>query len=227
MQPFHASASLPRPVVAISACLTGANVRYDAGHKAQPLLLQLLTPCVHWLPLCPEVAAGMGVPRPPVQLRTDGGGLAVVMVDDPADDRTDELQQGVISLMQQLQARPPDAIVLKARSPSCGLASTPLFDASGRQLAAVDGVFARACRARFGNVPLLDENALTTAHACRVFALQLLMRMDIAHAGSEQQLALRQHYLGAGIDTEQSLDAQLAAWPAQRVARTFEAWCGG
>jgi len=237
MQPFNNFAALPVPVVAISACLAGDNVRYDGDHKAQPLLLQTLTHCVRWLRLCPEVAAGMGIPRPPVQLRQAGRGIAVVEVERTERDHTATLQRGVIDVMQQLNVQLPAAIVLKARSPSCGTGTTPLFNDKGEPFAVTDGLFARACRERFADIPLLDEAALATQTACQAFALLLLIRADIAHANQAgipqtevaQRHALNAHYRGFGIDTtapqqlSQKLAQQLAGWSSQQIAHAFNA----
>lgn len=223
MQPFHDIAALPLPLVAISACLAGDNVRYDGDHKAQPMLLQTLAPCVRWLHICPEVAAGMGVPRPPVQLHAHGDGIAVVEVGNIASDHTSALQRGVADVMQQLLAQPLAAIVLKARSPSCGTGSTPLFNDAGEPIALTDGLFARACRERWGDIPLIDEAALATTTACQAFALLLLIRADMNKADASQRPQLDAHYRAFGIDTstQQQLKQQLAGWSAQRIGKVF------
>ena len=225
MQPFHQRATLPLPIVAISACLAGDAVRYDGDHQAQPLLMQTLQQRVRWLRICPEVAAGLGVPRPPVQLRQGGHGITVVEVDDPTRNHTAALHRGVADSIRQLIASPPAAIVLKARSPSCGSGSTPLFDQRGTAVGLTDGVFAQACRICFPGVPLLDEAALTTPQACQALALLLLIRTDINQVDAAQRQALDAHYRNFGIDTSvpSQLAAQLAAWSPQHIAQAFEA----
>src|SRR3990172_138096 len=52
----------------ISSCLLGAAVRFDGGHKRDAFLADVLARYVEWVPVCPELEAGMGVPREPVQL---------------------------------------------------------------------------------------------------------------------------------------------------------------
>jgi len=224
MQPFHDVATLPVPLVAISGCLAGDNVRYDGDHKAQPLLLRTLTPHVRWLHICPEVAAGMGVPRPAVQLRAEDHDIAVVEVGNTARNHTSALQRGVASVIQQLLAQPLAAIVLKARSPSCGTGSTPLFNDIGEPIALTDGLFARACREHFDNIPLLDETALATTTACQAFALLLLIRADITCVTAPQRKQLDAHYRGFDIDTRtpQQLQQQLAGWSSQQIGHAFK-----
>lgn len=57
-----------RPRVGISQCLLGDRVRHDGGHKRDAALLHALSSHVEWVPVCPEVEVGMGIPREPIQL---------------------------------------------------------------------------------------------------------------------------------------------------------------
>ena len=47
----------------VSACLLGQNVRYDGGHKLDQYLTDTLGQYVEYVPVCPEVECGLGVPR--------------------------------------------------------------------------------------------------------------------------------------------------------------------
>jgi uncharacterized protein YbbK (DUF523 family) len=47
----------------ISACLLGQKVRYDGGHKRDAFLVEVFGRYVEWVPVCPEVEMGLGVPR--------------------------------------------------------------------------------------------------------------------------------------------------------------------
>ncbi len=67
-----------RPRIGISSCLLGETVRYDGGHQRDPLLIQTLGLFVKWVPVCPELEAGMGVPREPVRLVRSNGRLRMV-----------------------------------------------------------------------------------------------------------------------------------------------------
>ena len=52
-----------KPKIAISACLLGAEVRFNGGHKESRLCSQALSQHFEFVPLCPEVAIGLGIPR--------------------------------------------------------------------------------------------------------------------------------------------------------------------
>ena len=55
-------------VVGISACLLGEKVRFDSGHKHDRYITDILGAYFEFLPICPEIAVGMGVPRESVRL---------------------------------------------------------------------------------------------------------------------------------------------------------------
>ena len=57
-----------RPRIGISACLLGAPVRFDGGHKRDAFLVETLGRHVEWVPVCPEEEAGFGTPREPMRL---------------------------------------------------------------------------------------------------------------------------------------------------------------
>jgi len=107
--------------VLVSACLRGDLCRWDGTIKARPEVLEALDG--HDLVfVCPEVAGGLGVPRPACDLSGGDGGAVwrseARVVDQNGRDRTDEFRRGAWACL----AAAPDAAfaVLKARSPSCG-----------------------------------------------------------------------------------------------------------
>jgi len=54
--------------IGISSCLLGHKVRYDGGHKKDPLVTGALSSFMTFVPVCSEVEVGMSVPRPPIRL---------------------------------------------------------------------------------------------------------------------------------------------------------------
>ena len=84
-EPGHVTRGKPR--LGISACLMGERVRYDGGHKGLGPACALLGEQFELVPVCPEVAIGLGIPRPPLQLVETAGAVRVRGVDDPEFDR--------------------------------------------------------------------------------------------------------------------------------------------
>lgn len=150
-----------RLCVGVSSCLLGNPVRYDGEDKASPGVLALAAEVV-FLPFCPEVAIGLGVPRPPIQLVRRGDEVFALGVDDPLVDVTDALR-GYAEQLAESYGAELHGYVFKARSPSCGLGTTPLFDSDSEQLGVIDGLFAGVLRVAWPGLPMVDEVALETA----------------------------------------------------------------
>lgn len=144
--------------VAISACLLGESVRYDGKNKYRPQLIDKLQRHFKLIPLCPEVAIGLGVPRKPIQLVKDGAKVRARDELEPRRDVTDMLdnygREFAISNTELY------GYVLKARSPSCGLGTTPLFNIDGQFIGNTNGIFANAILATQKVLPMADEEQL-------------------------------------------------------------------
>lgn len=159
--------------IGVSACLLGDAVRYDGGHKRDSTLDRVLGPWAQWVGVCPEVEAGMGVPRPPVRLEERDGSLRMV---DPASgrDHTDAMAGYARRRARALGARELDGYVLKSRSPSCGLGSARVFrrSRSGEEWAVesgATGLFALELRQACPDLPLAEEGDLRTAPRTKAF----------------------------------------------------------
>lgn len=149
--------------VGVSACLLGAEVRFDGGHKRDPFLVEVLGPSVSWVPVCPELELGLGVPRPSLQLRTDERGLRLVARDD-GHDWTDAMHRFADRRVRELDALGLDGFVLKKASPSCGLERVRVHGRPGGMPQHTGtGLFAQALRRRRAELPLEEEGRLHDA----------------------------------------------------------------
>ena len=191
------------PLIAISACLRGAAVRYDGRDKFSTAI-DSLSRQVQWLPLCPEQAAGLGVPRPPVQLVADGGAIAVRGRDNPALEVGETLQQTAITLAVQLDQQPVSGYIWQSRSPSCGLGSAPLHDGDGAVIGHTDGIQAGVIGQRLPWLIQAEDTALTDDRACQGFLRACQVINDVQQARWQQREAdLYDHYravLGTDAD---------------------------
>lgn len=177
--------------IGISACLVGQSVRYDGGHKAQPLIVNILAHRAQLLPFCPEVAAGLGVPRPAVQLVAGPDGRRARGVADPQLDVTDALQQIAAGYCDQIEELELCGFILKSRSPSCGLGSTPLHaEDGGGVLGFTNGVFAEALRSSAPWLPCVEEEWLRSQSHCWRFLTACAIAAQ--HHGDDSHLALTQ-----------------------------------
>lgn len=117
-------------LVLVSACLLGEKVRYDGDDK-----LCLNHTLLQWreegriVPLCPEIAGGFPVPRPPAEITDSRGGAAVLMnkarvVEITGRDVTVGFLAGAAAALAQVKRYGIRIAVLKEGSPSCGSAYT-------------------------------------------------------------------------------------------------------
>jgi uncharacterized protein YbgA (DUF1722 family)/uncharacterized protein YbbK (DUF523 family) len=116
--------------IGISSCLLGESVRWDGGHKRDAFLTRVLAPFVEWVPVCPEVEAGMGVPREPVHLVRDEDGVAMVGTRSGLD-HTAGMRRWAKARVQALLREDLCGYVLKKDSPSCGMERVKVRPAQG------------------------------------------------------------------------------------------------
>ena len=139
----------------VSACLLGQAVRYDGASKAHAWIQQELPGRAEIVSLCPEVGAGLEIPRPAVQLTQTEKGVRALGVENPALDVTDVLLDWAARQAALLETL--DALILKSRSPSCAVHSAPVFDAQGEITKHRHGLFTAWVARHFPHLPLLDE----------------------------------------------------------------------
>jgi uncharacterized protein YbbK (DUF523 family) len=112
--------------VLVSACLIGSPVRYNGAHKrsgSEVLRRWLAEGRV--VPVCPEIAGGLPVPRPPAEIAGGAGGTAVLaglaqVVDLAGNDLSAQFISGARHSLEQVQSKGIRVAVLKEGSPSCG-----------------------------------------------------------------------------------------------------------
>lgn len=142
--------------IGISQCLLGDHVRYDGGHKRDTLLADTLSRQVEWVPVCPEVEAGLGVPREPMRLEGSPHSPHLVAITSGVD-HTVVMHQFSARRLRELKRLDLSGYVFKARSPSCGIGEVPLVSAQGVETPDGVGLFARALLAHFPLLPVEDE----------------------------------------------------------------------
>ena len=152
--------------ILVSRCLLGQAVRYDAGSHGPFSLLQQWQVEGRIIPLCPEVAGGLPVPRSPAEIRGGQGdqvldGLLPVLTAS-GEDVSVAFRAGAEEAVRLVQLHGIRIAVLKARSPSCGNLQNYDGSFSGRKVPGI-GVTAAALQ-RLG-VMLFNEEQLPQAQA--------------------------------------------------------------
>lgn len=165
------STSPPRIALGVSSCLLGERVRYDGTARRDGYVVDTLVPYVEFLPICPEVESGMGVPRPPVQLVGDPAWPRMLGVADAKADFTARMLQFGTTVGPRIECI--SGYIFKSRSPSCALGDAPIVAADGSVRAYGAGLFARAIVKHSPYLPLHDERALQAPEARDYFFEQV------------------------------------------------------
>jgi len=145
--------------VGISSCLLGAPVRWDGGHKRDRLLSDDLAGIVEWVPVCPEVELGMGIPREPVQLLRERSGLRMLGTQS-GRDWTAVMERFAKRRVGELARLELCGYVLKQDSPSCGMEGVPVLGPGASLLRSGRGLFAAALLEAMPELPVEEESRL-------------------------------------------------------------------
>ena len=130
--------------IVVSACLLGENCKYNGGNNFSSAVAEFVR-CREVIPVCPERLAGLGVPREPIEIingevrRQDGTSVDAV------------LRKAVQQILDQLDGQDIECVILKSRSPTCGVKQVYDGTFSGKLVDGM-GVLAAALREKGYNV---------------------------------------------------------------------------
>lgn len=143
---------MSRKKVLVSACLLGESCRYDGTTKQVNGVIEAFKDA-EVIPFCPE-APVLGTPRERISVIHADGSMKVV-ADESGRDVTDLLIQ---ETEKAIKNHPEiDQIVLKSKSPSCGLGTTPILNESKELIGFGDGIAASLFKDAFPKVDINDE----------------------------------------------------------------------
>ena len=165
----------------VSSCLLGQRVRYDGGHKRDAYIDDVLGRWFEWVPVCPEVEAGLGLPRPSMRLVREGDDVRLLEVES-GRDHTRTLARFAAQRVRALRSLELCGYLLKKDSPSCGLEKVKVYGAKGMPVRSGTGLFAEALQRAFPALPVEEEDrlrdpALRESFIERVFAYARLREL--------------------------------------------------
>jgi uncharacterized protein YbbK (DUF523 family) len=164
------------PRVLVSSCLLGAEVRYHGGSaRIASEILERWQREGRIVPVCPEVAGGLGTPRPPAEIVNGTGALVLAgsaaVRTNTGVDVTDAFRRGASHALRLAAENGIRIAVLKSASPSCGIGAISDGTFTGTKMSG-DGVTAAALRD--AGVQVFSEMELREADA----ALRVLDREE-------------------------------------------------
>ncbi len=148
---------MDRIALGVSSCLLGNAVRYDGGQKRDCYIIDTIGKAFSFLPVCPEVEAGLSIPREPMELVGDPRWPRLVVIGSTID-LTGILSPWAGRKARQLAKQDISGFILKARSPSCAVDDARIA-AQGRMKKGA-GLFSSVLAARLPGLPVIDEERL-------------------------------------------------------------------
>ena len=100
--------------IVVSACLLGENCQYNGGNNLWPPVVAYAEG-KEVIPVCPETLAGLGIPRTPIEI-VDG-----IVRDKQGNSVDAALREAVEKILAQLDNQEIECVILKSRSPTCGV----------------------------------------------------------------------------------------------------------
>lgn len=158
--------------VGVSSCLIGEKVRFNGDHKQDLYVKDVLSQFVQYVPVCPEVEVGMGVPRESVHLQLSG--KTVHMVGNKSEkDWTDPMNRYIKKRVEQLKKHDLDGYICKKNSPSCGMERIKVVHESGGYDKSGVGMFIAAFQKEFPLTPVEEEGRLNDERLRENFIIRL------------------------------------------------------
>ncbi|MBW1668477.1 MAG: DUF1722 domain-containing protein [Deltaproteobacteria bacterium] len=145
--------------IGVSTCLLGEAVRYDGADAMDPYVSSVLGQFVELVPVCPEVEAGFGIPREPVQLEGDADSPHMVTV-NTGKDLTSKMLSWTRRRVRELEKEGLWGFIFKSKSPSCGIERVKVYTERQTPVKKGRGLFARAFMEHFPLIPVEEESRL-------------------------------------------------------------------
>lgn len=145
--------------VIISACLLGEYCRYDGETKKVSEVVDAFKE-YEIIPFCPE-APIFGTPRERINVVKIEGGNRII-TEHSAKDVTKLLEDEISSFIEKNPEA--DAIVLKSKSPSCGLSNATLLDKDKKFIGFTNGMAADMFMKHYTSSEISDELDYTLAN---------------------------------------------------------------
>ena len=143
----------------VSACLLGQEVRFDGGHKRDRFITDILSRYVEYVPVCPEVEYGLGIPRETLRLVGDPASPRLVTTKTHRD-HTDGMLQYARKRVMALRNENLCGFIFKSKSPNSGMERVKVYNEKNIPLNKGVGLFARVFMTYFPLIPVEDEGRL-------------------------------------------------------------------
>jgi uncharacterized protein YbgA (DUF1722 family)/uncharacterized protein YbbK (DUF523 family) len=137
----------------------GETVRYDGGHKLDRFLTDTLGQYVQYIPVCPEVECGLGVPRESMHLEGNPDSPRLI-TSRTKQDITERMVRWAKRRVVEIEKEDLCGFIFKSDSPSSGMERVRVYNEKGMPVKRGIGMFARIFMEHFPLLPVEEEGRL-------------------------------------------------------------------
>lgn len=151
-----------KPRILISRCLEHEACRYD-GSMIRSDIIKGLKPYVDFVTVCPEMQIGLPSPREAMRIVRKASGEEHLLSSQSGIERTPALKAFTEDFIEHLDVQEIDGIILKEKSPSCGINDVKIYDGIGKAKlipGKTKGLFGGALIQRLPLMPIENEGRL-------------------------------------------------------------------
>jgi uncharacterized protein YbbK (DUF523 family) len=157
-----------KPIIAISSCILGNNVRYDGGNTHHLWVTQKLAKYFELRAICPEMEMGLGSPRETMNLiDSNFPNKSVRNIRLITTQTKQDLTELAALSIEKIIARDGRGVcghIFQQRSPSCGIAQVKLYNSHDELIIAPNnnqGLYAKEFCQKFPLIPVIESANLS------------------------------------------------------------------
>ncbi len=147
-----------KPILGISECLMGKEVRFNGGHKRSRYCTDVLSEFFEFKMICPEVGIGMSVPRKAIRMTKDKENVRLIASDNSGSDFSQPMKNFAHDIAPSL--RDLSGYIFMQKSPSCAVGSGKIYSETGYPEPGVNGVFSGELISKLPLLPVTEAGRL-------------------------------------------------------------------
>ena len=181
-------------MVVISRCIEFDPVRYN-GDMISSDHVAMMKPFVRFIPVCPEVEIGLGIPRSAIRIVRTGDGDRLIQP-STGDDITDPMNRFCSSFLEKLPL--VDGFILKNKSPTSGISNVNIYP-SAEKSAPIEkgpGFFGGMILERYPFYPVEDEGRIRNQRIRDHFLTRIFLLADFRRVKEKGTLSALSRFHG-------------------------------
>ncbi|WP_456275734.1 YbgA family protein [Bacillus sp. AK128] len=174
-----------KPVIVVSKCLEFEKCRYNGDVIHDPVITRL-QPYVEFVPVCPEVGIGLGVPRDTIRIIEEDGSNKLVQP-STKEDLTEKMNKYSTTFVNHLGGI--DGAIMKSKSPTCGMKDVKVYSGAEKSpvIGKTSGFFAQAIMEHYPLITIEEEGRLNNFLIREHFFIKLFTTAEFRKIKEQKQ----------------------------------------